>query len=367
MSRTVSMDPARAGLPLDCWPPRDRLAWQQAKASIRGPFRIDRGGFQHRPETLLKSEKGLRRWLGFLQRAGQLDGHELPCERLTPERLDDYFAHLLACGNSDRSVFGRFEELQLAFELMFPGQDFKWLTKPNGTPLHHQLQMRRRNRFVPGAVEVLAWADELFREGIGIADRQVRPAQVRDALMIAILVTRAPRLRALSSFLLGTHLQRRGGEWVLDQQTPITKEGNMLLLPLSPEIGAMVDRYVAVERAELLHGRTHDAVWVSGYGTPLGKTTISGQIWRRTLRRFGVGFGPHRFRDVITTTLALENPAAPFDASLILGHGSQVSLASYNRATGVAASRRHQDGIKQLRRETEALARRAFRDDRDVW
>lgn len=360
MSWLTSTDPARAGLPFDRWPSQDRLAWQQAKAKQRGPFRKNGGGVRHAADTLHKSEKGLRRWLGFLHRTGQLDGAAPPHARLTPEHLDAYFAHLVASGNADRSIVGRFEELKLAFELMLPGRDFGWLTAPNGTPLHHQLAMRTRPRFVPSSAEVLAWAEDLFRDGLTLSDRELRCCQVRDATLVAILATRAPRLRALSSLRLGVHLDRRGGEWAMDQHADITKTGNAFLLPLSAEVGAMLDRYVGVERAELLRGGTHDAAWIGRRRMPLKRSALAGRIWRLSAKRFGVAFGPHRLRASLATTSALENPSAPFDASAILGHSPKVCLASYNRATAVAASRRQDDRLRDLRRETEALARQAY-------
>lgn len=365
MSWHTSRDPARAGLPLDRWPLQDQLAWQQARTRKHSPFRKNGGGVHHSADTLLKSEKGLRRWLGFLHRAGQLDDAGSPQERLTPERLDAYFEHLVACGNADSSVVGRFQELQLAFELMLPGTSFKWLTAPNGTPLHHLLEMGTRPRFVPSSAEVLTWAEDLFRDGLTLSNSEVRRCQVRDAVVIAMLATRAPRLRALSCLRLGIHLQRNGGEWSIDQDADITKQGNAFLLPLSSEVGTMVDQYISVERVELLRGGTHDAVWIGKHGTVLKKNAVGSRIWRLSIKRFGVAFGPHRLRASLTTTLALENPSAPFDAAAILSHRAEVNLANYNRATAVSASRRHEERLRELRRESEALARQSFGYDLD--
>jgi integrase/recombinase XerD len=359
MSWHLSKDPGRAGLPLDRWPPKDRLAWEEAKALRLSPFR-KHGGTRHAPDTVLKSEKGLRRWLGFLHRTNQLGTDVAPRQRLTPENLDAYFDHLLTCGNAGRSVLGRFEELKAAFELMLPGQRFGWLTHPDGTALHSLLEMRARPRFVPGSAEVLAWAEDLFRTGIALDDRELRCCQVRDAVLIGILATRAPRLRALSSLRLGVHLHRVAAEWLMDQHADITKTGKPLLLPLAAEIGTMLDRYIGTERMELLRGGAYDAVWIGRHGTPLKKGPLAGRIWRLSERRFGVAFGPHRLRASLTTTSALENPDQPFDAPAILGHSAAISLKHYNRATAVAASRRQGNRLQQLRRESEHLARQAY-------
>ena len=361
MSPQPNRDPTRAGLPMDRWPPQLRLAWQQATTRRPGPFRKDGGGVRRTLATLQKSESGLRRWLGFLHRLDQLNADAPPDHGLTPELLDRYFAHLMACGNSDRSLVGRFEELKLAFELIYPGCNFAWLTRPQGTPLTQLLPMRTWPRFVPSSAELLEWADELYRQGIDKRNARVRCTQIRDALLIGVLAARAPRVRALSLLRLGVHVVRNSDGWLLDQDASITKMRDAILLPLPLELGVMADRYVSTERPRLLRGQTSDAFWISYCGAPLVRTSISGLVWRRTLERFGVGFGPHRFRASLTTTLALESPSASLDASAILGHSPKVSLSSYNRATGLRAGHRHQDRIRDLRQETENLAQQVFK------
>lgn len=360
MSWHLSHDPLRAGLPLDRWPPQILQAWQDAKAKRYRPFRKDGGGARRSPATVLKSEKGLRRWLGFLFRLGVLEEEADPLGWLTPELLDQFFVHLRECGNADRSVVGRFQELQLAYKIMHPDRSFRWLTKPQGVPLEQLLPMRTRPLFVPGADDLLDWAEELYQDGIRKLDAQIRCAQVRDALMITILASSGPRLRALSSLQLGTHIFRQADGWWLDQEPDITKTGNALAFPLSPDASLMADRYVGQERPRMLQGQVSDAFWISWAGTPLAATSISGLLWRRTLERFGVGFGPHRFRAGLTTTLSLSSPSTPWDASTLLGHSPSTSLAHYNKAKATGASLRHNDRLKVMRDESEALAVAAF-------
>ena len=355
-------DDTRVGLPVSMWPEIDQQVWQQALLNCRTPFRQDGGGRCLSQPTLLKSEKGLRRWLGFLARRGELSEGVSPNKRLTLERLDSYFEHLQSCGNADRSVIGRFEELQSALTLMYPGQDFSWVTKPYGIPLSNQLEMRVRNPFIPGSRELLTWATDLFRSGTELQDTRARCSQVRDAVMIALLATLAPRQRALTSLRLGVHVQRVGSEWMLNQTPSITKAGKSLVLPISGEVAVMLERYLEVERPELLNGGVRDSLWISWYGTPLSTSGIVNMLWRRSRARFGVGFSTHRFRTSLTTTATLEAPDRPFDAALILGHGVKVSLANYNRAKAIAASQRHQRRLARLRCDTEKMAKLAFKN-----
>jgi hypothetical protein len=46
---------------------------------------------------------------------------------------------------------------------------------------------------------------------------------VREAVLIALLATRAPRLRACAALRLGRHLRRQGDAWVLEQEPAINK------------------------------------------------------------------------------------------------------------------------------------------------
>ena len=80
------------------------------------PQRCWQGSRNH--YSMRKIASGYGRWLGFLQRAGQLDPAEPPGQRATPERLDAYFAHLRACGNADYTVVARFDELRVALQWM---------------------------------------------------------------------------------------------------------------------------------------------------------------------------------------------------------------------------------------------------------
>ena len=362
MRRKVLLDPNRAILAVTDWPRQEQAAWQTVtlRHIASGPFRKHGGGSRRSSYTLLKSEGGMGRWLGFLQRTGRIAECECPSQRLTPENLDAYFEHLVECGNANRSVVGRFEELRLAYEVLFTGRTFDWIAAPHGRSLRQLLPHRPRTHFVPDAAVSLAWASEMFQTALSLTSSYYRCIQVRDALIIAILATRAPRLRALSALCIATHLYRGGDEWILSQHGSITKRNNEITLPLSPEVGSMLERYLGVERPEMLGEASCNMLWITHGGRPLDRSSLVARVRGRSLRRFGVEFGPHRFRYGLTTTLALDNPTAPLDASLILGHGKTASLHSYNRATAVSASRRHQCHIQDLRRQTTDLARAAL-------
>jgi integrase len=172
--------------------------------------------------------------------------------------------------------------------------------------------------------------------------------QIRDAALIGIFAELAPRARAMHSLTL-RHLLRGSEGWTLRQEGPMMKDQHTVLeLPLSPRIGAILDRYIAVERHELLQGQGHDALWVAVHGSPLSRTGLEKVIGTRSKARYGVTFGPHRFRTSLTTTAALVAGNRPLDASAILGHTASISLTNYNRARAIEASRAHDERITEL-------------------
>ena len=360
MSSRPSRDPARAGLHLHHWPPACRAAWESAKARRPGLFRAMHGADRYALPTILKAEKGLRRLFGHASREGMLEQTQVPLDLLDPEFLDSFYNHLIDCGNADWSIVGRFAELELAYGLMYPSKDFRWLMKPDGVAITESLELHVKPRFVPSSAVLQEWGEELYLSGLEKQDRQIRWALVRDGLMVALLTLLAPRLRALSSLQLGRHMTRVGTQWHLDQHASITKVRRDHILPCGADISQMIDRYVNVERTEMLRGGTSDAFWISWYGRPLKATSISGLMWRRTLERFGVGFGPHRFRTCLTTTAATESTVCARDASVVQNHTAAISLKNYNRAKALSATRRNDERLRVLRAETKQLAMRAY-------
>jgi integrase len=338
-------------LPQD-WPEEDRLAWERAIAPVHGPFRTKGGRVSRNRYTRKALVSCYGRWVGFLRHSGLLDPAESPDKRPTPERLDAYFVHLRdECGNADQTLVSRFVGLRTALQRMYPGVDFRHITHPGGVSIRSRLPMIRKEGIVPDAAVQLEWAEELFAEALTLLDPTERRLQVREAVMIAVQATRAPRLRAFASLRIGVHLRREGDGWILDQTPDITKRTRRHVLPLSPEVAVMLDRYLAVERIELLDGRESDALWISTRRGPLAEGSISHRIPKRAVARYGERFGTHRFRASLATQQALDAPENMHDASVLLDHrNAQTTRDAYIRASSMAAARRHSDRLKRLRR-----------------
>jgi integrase len=112
-----------------------------------------------------------------------------------------------------------------------------------------------------------------------------------------------------------------------------------------------VQHYLAKVRPALLNGRKHDAFWIGARAAPLGAKGIEACILRLSRARFGVAFGPHRFRHAIATSSALRDPATPGLAAGVLGGSAQVIEQHYNRAGQIHAARRCAQMLERRRRE----------------
>jgi hypothetical protein len=88
---------------------------------------------------------------------------------------------------------------------------------------------------------------------------------------------------------------------------------------LPNELTPYIERYLNVERRELLNGRSHDAFWVNWIGQPLGEVGVEKRIRWHPEKNFGVAFGPNRFRHALGTAQAIASPANPAAGAAILG------------------------------------------------
>jgi hypothetical protein len=112
-------------------------------------------------------------------------------------------------------------------------------------------------------------------------------------------------------------------------------------LPLSDRVAAIVERYITVERQELLHCESHDYVWVAQGGGPLSEKGIDFMMRSRTKAQYGVAFRrallpgrPHHDTGAGRWPEPARHLAHP-------GPFPGGALKHYNRAGALEASRRH--------------------------
>ena len=355
-----SVDPRRRCLRIEDWPALDRKLWYLGTA--HGDGLDDRpAGAELSPWTRAKLAKGYGRWLGFLALRGWPDDGLAPGERVTPQRAGEFLRLMRSLGNRDYTILSRFEELRRALRILEPQRTFVWLTSPGGVSLHAHLAPAPRRFVVPDAAVLFRWGLDLVDAAPGVHGPVRRHVQVRDGLLIAILASRAPRIRTIAGLRVGRSIVRDGERFrvVFGPDQLKTRRHLEYLLPAA--LTRYVEHYLAVERVALLSGQRHDAFWVKRDGSALGADALAYRIRWLSQKRFGTAFGPHRFRYAVGSSMALGDPESPGIAASVLGVSERILRQHYDRAgEGVAAMAFHA-ALAAERERTEGVAMRALR------
>jgi integrase len=275
-------------LPLADWPETERTAWQRCQTPVRSPFRKEGGGRSFSPATLATRQLSYGVWLAYLRDAGQLDITASPSSRVTPERLDLYIQAQHARGNRPKTIVNRISNLKAVLDVLDPGRNHRWVIRPRGIPIQRYFDLEPLVKKVHHSAELILWAEKLFAAGLVHRNPRARRAMVRDAVMIGILIMPAPRVGALVQFKLGQNLQRHADSWCIDQDAGITKMGRGEWSPLLPSVQPMLERYLSVERGELLGGGMSDRLWIAQDGQPLTLWGIASFLKKRSLRLWAV-------------------------------------------------------------------------------
>ena len=204
-------------------------------------------------------------------------------------------------------------------------------------------------------------------EADGRADHSLfyRASRYRDGLMIALLAARPFRRRNFASIEIGRHLIKRGDGYWLHFDGSETKTGAPIDAPFPPALVPYLERYLSYYRPFLARrsGRWHQArarlrepgmaLWVSTYRSAMSGQAIYYRITNLSKARFGRAINPHLFRDSAATSIATEDPAHVYITRSILGHSTlATSERHYNHAKSLEATRRYQERILALRRQS---------------
>jgi hypothetical protein len=242
-----------------------------------------------RQATIDKAARGYGRWLGFLWSAGRLDIDAVPSARVTPANLNAFFWGMVQLGNADHTIVGRIGELVCALRIMEPYGNQGWILRPGGVALRQHLPMVRRSLEIHHLADLFLWGIDLMDEARALAELQRRGPMLRDGLMIAMLALRGLRLRSVESLVLGRSIlpDPETGCWRLDIQPEEVKNHRHIATELPRILSPWIERYVTVERAEMLSGQATDAFWIGQRGAPLSASGVTNAIARRSEARFG--------------------------------------------------------------------------------
>ncbi len=96
----------------------------------------------------------------------------------------------------------------MAMKILAPERDTAWILKPNGITIRAMLRPQPRAVVVPDAKVLFKWGLRLMQSANLDAPRRAGLLQYRDGLLIAILASRARRLRSMSLLRIGHEFTR---------------------------------------------------------------------------------------------------------------------------------------------------------------
>jgi integrase/recombinase XerD len=338
-------------LPLDQWPPLDRVLWSTLFTD--GDILGDRGpGADWAKSTIESTYRSYGKWLTWLLMNDKLNNRDQPLDRIVPDRVRDYIDDLNLEAASQTVMHHVLNLLRLA-QAAAPERNWQWL---------RNVQNRLKARAKPARDKTpkLRSAQELFDLGIELMETvddascryslDAPVAQYRDGLIIALLASRPIRLKNLASITIGQHLIKVDDIYWLRFVASEVKNRKPIDTPLPGTLTPFIDLYLLKWRPSLLGPHTSDRMWVSTHGNAMPAKSHYWRIIKRTKAAFGVEISPHLFRDCAATSVATEDPGHVQITASILGHTTlATSQKYYNQAHMLEAGRAIQLSIVNLR------------------
>jgi integrase len=171
----------------------------------------------------------------------------------------------------------------------------------------------------------------------------------RNWLMLGLLAVVPLRRGNFTRLSFRNQMRKRNGVWSIDIDGTETKTGRPIATVVPPTLGLFVDRYLTNVRP-LLDRQGNDRLWIGAAGMPMATNSVFEAIKKLTRCEFGVAINPHQFRRLFASSVVMADLDAIEGASAALGHSSrQTTRDYYLRATGLAASRKHQALMFRLR------------------
>jgi hypothetical protein len=324
------------------WPPLDRQLWEAACTPAE---LLDDGGAAARlaPDSRKKYRKGYGVWLSFLMARGWLNPEVHPVKRITRPRLAAYFQAMRGLKRRGFSIIGRFQELRGMMKAIAPEHDTAWILRPNGLTIRQMVHPSTRALVVPDSVVLFLWAIEMMETADLAAPGRYGLVRFRDGLLLAMMAARGRRLRSMSLLREGQEIHLVDDQYRIELQPHQVKTKKFDSFKLPRRLTPFIRKYIAMARPTLLAGQSHEAFWIGINGEPLSAKGIEEVVFRCSRRRFGVGFGPHRFRHAIATTAALRASDA-----LAWQHRCSASPPGSSRPITIAPTRSPRSGNSKL-------------------
>lgn len=168
-------------------------------------------------------------WLDFLARTGALSETEGPGERATLERVAAWRRESKRRGLAPTTRRQRLANLSAILRLLVPDRDWRFVIRPGNLSLKRAIRGGPKPFIVRDVADVLVHVRQLHRQGLTTLDGPEKWQALRDAALLALLLTRAPRVGSLVPMTMDQHIALRpDGTWHLRFPGEHTKNGRVL-------------------------------------------------------------------------------------------------------------------------------------------
>ncbi|MBK1661867.1 hypothetical protein [Paracraurococcus ruber] len=135
-------------------------------------------------------------FLDFLARTDALCQAEGPTDRATPERVAAWRRENKARGLAPTTRRQMLRNLSAMLRLLAPGRSWIFIARPGNRPLKRAIPGRPKPFVVRDVAEVMIHVRRLHRDGLAAPEGPGKRQALRDAALLALLLTRAPRTGA---------------------------------------------------------------------------------------------------------------------------------------------------------------------------
>lgn len=330
------------------WPAADHAAWQHATTAVVNPFLSQlphRSGMREpRPATIRARAQALAGFMSFVQRhTGAIGTSILP--HATPAMLDAWVLEQQRRGNRPTTIGKRASNLHVALSMIAPTGDFGFIARPGGRPLSRIFSRKPRPVETVDSGEIIDRVKMLHAAALAGRCRYAKGhVALRDAALLGLFASRAPRLGEVVVMDLGRHLVQRAGRWAMHVEAEGNKNARDRALDLAGWLQPILDDYIHIARPAL-GGNATAALWLSTQRRRCATNTLTGVVMRHVAVWFGQVHASHWFRKCLTTTVANAQPGLLPDVAALLDHGPDVALGHYNLARALSAGQRHNTRI----------------------
>ena len=352
----------RVRLLVEEWPAAIRAAWIAARGtggrrlSLRDLMSNDSPARKWSAETVNLRERNMGMYFAFCQSAS------LPL-MVAPEQVEAYLTAKAGKGCSPATLASAAINLTMMARALWPGEDWDWLWN-HALELQEQAKeapkARRKHERMRSVIELRELARGLMARAEK-AGRSRRAAALFQKGLIILMLTHHPiRRRNLHELCIGQapknaitgsfidHLPGGGFSLMLLD----TKNGDHRVEQLAADVVGPMERWLTHWRIALATERSGEAVWLSAcpgfIGSPLTPKSLTECVMDTTAEEFGLGLGPHLFRDVTATAIVDHAPELVDLIPRLLGHRDPRSCQPYiQQASTTAAARTLEDVIER--------------------